>query len=74
MHSSDLHINVPDSIVNPSIAAMQRCDVSQCKAILSLFALDPGRSYALWKKKEGLADFIVERVKATSEGDKVFLS
>ena len=55
-------------------AALQNCDVNQCKAILSHFALDPGRSYALWRKKERLADFIVERVKAMSERGKVFLT
>jgi len=55
-------------------AALQNCDVNQCKAILSHFALDPGRSYVLWRKKERLTDFIVQRVKAMSERGKVFLS
>ncbi|MDD4802492.1 MAG: hypothetical protein PHF24_06070 [Syntrophomonas sp.] len=54
-------------------ASLQDFDTKQCKAILSHFAMDPGRSYALWRKKERLADFIVERVKAMSERGKVFL-
>lgn len=55
------------------MSALQAIDSATCKAILSHFALDPTRSYTRWRKKEKLADFIVERVKAMSNKGKVFL-
>lgn len=50
--------------------ALENLNAAECKAVLGHFGLDPSRNYSRLRKKEKLADLIVQRVKAmTGKGE-----
>ncbi|MDD4550431.1 MAG: hypothetical protein PHT79_11820 [Syntrophomonadaceae bacterium] len=53
-------------------SALQPMEALVLKAVLSHFALDPTRSYTRWRKRERLAEFVVQRVKAMRSRGEAF--